>query len=129
MRNIIPLKTTNIMMGHFLEIRRAGGQAADPHPGLSHTAGAEAALQPQVRVWSQSRRRGCAGGVVRRRAASTPKSAYGIYRAEKSSDKPSVTQEGHRLWDTREVPDGIYLYELRTEAQEVLAQGKIVVKK
>ncbi|MEZ4827553.1 MAG: hypothetical protein R3C61_14915 [Bacteroidia bacterium] len=28
-----------------------------------------------------------------------------------------------------EMPDGIYLYELRTEAQEVLAQGKIVVQK
>ncbi|MEZ4826207.1 MAG: hypothetical protein R3C61_07915 [Bacteroidia bacterium] len=37
------------------------------------------------------------------------------------------TQEGQWLWDTREMPDGIYLYELRTEAQEVLAQGKIVV--
>ncbi|MEZ4829111.1 MAG: T9SS type A sorting domain-containing protein [Bacteroidia bacterium] len=39
------------------------------------------------------------------------------------------TQEGQWLWDTREMPDGIYLYELRTEAQEVLAQGKIVVQK
>ncbi|MEZ4827987.1 MAG: T9SS type A sorting domain-containing protein [Bacteroidia bacterium] len=40
-----------------------------------------------------------------------------------------TTQKDQWLWDTREMPDGIYLYELRTEAQEVLAQGKIVVQK
>ncbi|MEZ4829114.1 MAG: hypothetical protein R3C61_22945 [Bacteroidia bacterium] len=88
------------------------------------------ALQPQVRVYPQSRRRGCGwSGNRRARAAALPKSGYGIYRAEKSPDKQHHHTRRPVAVDTREVPDGIYLYELRTEAQEVLAQGKIVVQK
>ena len=36
--------------------------------------------------------------------------------------------EGHWIWETHDVSNGIYLYELRTETQALLGQGKIVVK-
>ncbi|MEZ4827549.1 MAG: T9SS type A sorting domain-containing protein [Bacteroidia bacterium] len=117
------------VMGHFLKY---DGQVVRPLIrilGLSHTVGVETVPPPQVRVYPNP-----AAGDVRVEWELPPGSRNAEIRVRdiqgrEVARQTVVTQEGHWLWDTREMPDGIYLYELRTEAQEVLAQGKIVVKK
>lgn len=40
-----------------------------------------------------------------------------------------ATKEGHWLWDTRLIGEGMYFYELKTGNGETLNQGKIVIEK
>ncbi|MEZ4773445.1 MAG: T9SS type A sorting domain-containing protein [Bacteroidia bacterium] len=129
-RNIIPAQNDKYyVMGHFLKY---DGQVVRPLIrilGLSHTVGVEAATPPQVRVYPNP-----AAGDVRMEWELPPGSRNAEIRVRDIQGREVArqtvsTQEGQWLWDTREMPDGIYLYELRTEAKEVLAQGKIVVKK
>ncbi|MCB0839775.1 MAG: T9SS type A sorting domain-containing protein, partial [Bacteroidetes bacterium] len=116
-------------MGHFLKYN---GHVVKPLIrilGLSHTVGIEEeADQATLSVfpnptadyttfnWSLGEFRGKA-----------------ILRIYDLSGRQVVNQsvnafEGHWIWETHDVSNGIYLYELRTETQALLGQGKIVVK-
>lgn len=44
-----------------------------------------------------------------------------------AATKVVTTTEGQWLWDTRTVPSGLYLYELRSQ-DELFSQGKLAVE-